>query len=101
MKKDIIIKDQSLLYYVYKKQNNNVILSYVDSHDTERLMNRFHNLISFISNWPFSFTLSKEVRASTMAQRLQWKGHMIQIVEGVCSWSEVKKIRKRSPRCAA
>ena len=32
---------------MYMQQNNNVMFNLLDSHDTERLMNRFHDLDLF------------------------------------------------------
>ena len=36
-------------YTMYMQQNNNVLFNLLDSHDTERLMNRFHDLDKFLS----------------------------------------------------
>lgn len=34
-------------YTMYMQQNNDVLFNLLDSHDTERLMNRFHDLDKF------------------------------------------------------
>ncbi len=44
-------------YTMYMQQNNDVLFNLLDSHDTERLMNRFHDLTFSISSWRSFFTL--------------------------------------------
>ena len=44
-------------YTMYMQQNNNVIFNLLDSHDTERLMNRFHDLNKFYQQLAILFTL--------------------------------------------
>ena len=42
---------------MYMQQNNNVMFNLLDSHDTERLMNRFHDLDLFYQQLAILFTL--------------------------------------------
>ena len=42
---------------MYMQQNNNVLFNLLDSHDTERLMNRFHDLDRFYQQLAVLFTL--------------------------------------------
>ena len=42
---------------MYMQQNNDVLFNLLDSHDTERLMNRFHNLDKFYQQLAILFTL--------------------------------------------
>lgn len=44
-------------YTMYTQQNNNVLFNLLDSHDTERLMNRFHDLDIFYQQLAVLFTL--------------------------------------------
>lgn len=44
-------------YTMYMQQNNNVLFNLLDSHDTERLMNRFHDLDLFYQQLAVLFTL--------------------------------------------
>lgn len=44
-------------YTMYMQQNNNVIFNLLDSHDTERLMNRFHDLDIFYQQLAVLFTM--------------------------------------------
>ena len=44
-------------YTMYMQQNNNVLFNLLDSHDTERLMNRFHDLDMFYQQLAILFTL--------------------------------------------
>ena len=44
-------------YTMYMQQNNNVMFNLLDSHDTERLMNRFHDLDLFYQQLAVLFTL--------------------------------------------
>lgn len=44
-------------YTMYMQQNNNVLFNLLDSHDTERLMNRFHDLDVFYQQLAVLFTL--------------------------------------------
>ena len=44
-------------YTMYMQQNNNVMFNLLDSHDTERLMNRFHDLDIFYQQLAILFTL--------------------------------------------
>ena len=44
-------------YTMYMQQNNDVLFNLLDSHDTERLMNRFHNLDKFYQQLAILFTL--------------------------------------------
>lgn len=44
-------------YTMYMQQNNNVLFNLLDSHDTERLMNRFHNLDIFYQQLAILFTM--------------------------------------------
>ena len=44
-------------YTMYMQQNNNVMFNLLDSHDTERLMNRFHDLDIFYQQLAVLFTL--------------------------------------------
>ena len=44
-------------YTMYMQQNNNVLFNLLDSHDTERLMNRFHDLDKFYQQLAVLFTL--------------------------------------------
>ena len=44
-------------YTMYMQQNNNVLFNLLDSHDTERLMNRFHDLDIFYQQLAVLFTL--------------------------------------------
>ena len=44
-------------YTMYMQQNNNVMFNLLDSHDTERLMNRFHNLDIFYQQLAILFTM--------------------------------------------
>ena len=44
-------------YTMYMQQNNNVLFNLLDSHDTERLMNRFHDLDRFYQQLAVLFTL--------------------------------------------
>ena len=44
-------------YTMYTQQNNDVIFNLLDSHDTERLMNRFHDLDKFYQQLAILFTL--------------------------------------------
>lgn len=44
-------------YTMYMQQNNNVLFNLLDSHDTERLMNRFHDLDLFYQQLAILFTL--------------------------------------------
>lgn len=44
-------------YTMYMQQNNNVMFNLLDSHDTERLMSRFHNLDIFYQQLAVLFTL--------------------------------------------
>ena len=44
-------------YTMYMQQNNNVLFNLLDSHDTERLMNRFHDLDRFYQQLAALFTL--------------------------------------------
>ena len=44
-------------YTMYMQQSNNVLFNLLDSHDTERLMNRFHDLDKFYQQLAILFTL--------------------------------------------
>lgn len=44
-------------YTMYMQQNNNVMFNLLDSHDTERVMNRFHNLDIFYQQLAVLFTM--------------------------------------------
>ena len=44
-------------YTMYMQQTNNVLFNLLDSHDTERLMNRFHDLDLFYQQLAVLFTL--------------------------------------------
>ena len=44
-------------YTMYMQQNNNVLFNLLDSHDTERFMNRFHDLDKFYQQLAVLFTL--------------------------------------------
>ena len=44
-------------YTMYMQQNNNVLFNLLDSHDTERLINRLHNLDIFYQQLAILFTL--------------------------------------------
>lgn len=44
-------------YTMYMQQCNNVLFNLLDSHDTERLMNRFHNLDMFYQQLAVLFTM--------------------------------------------
>ena len=44
-------------YTMYMQQSNNVLFNLLDSHDTERLMNRFHDLDKFYQQLAVLFTL--------------------------------------------
>ena len=44
-------------YTMYMQQSNNVLFNLLDSHDTERLMNRFHDLDIFCQQLAVLFTL--------------------------------------------
>lgn len=44
-------------YTMYMQQNNNVMFNLLDSHDTERVMNRFHNLDMFYQQLAVLFTM--------------------------------------------
>ena len=44
-------------YTMYMQQNNNVLFNLLDSHDTERLINRLHNLDIFYQQLSILFTL--------------------------------------------
>ena len=44
-------------YTMYMQQNNNVLFNLLDSHDTERLMNRFHDLDKFYQQLAVLFPL--------------------------------------------
>ena len=44
-------------YTMYMQQNNNVMFNLLDSHDTERLMNRFHDLDMFYQQLAVLFTM--------------------------------------------
>lgn len=44
-------------YTMYMQQCNNVLFNLLDSHDTERLMNRFHNLDIFYQQLAILFTM--------------------------------------------
>lgn len=44
-------------YTMYMQQNNNVMFNLLDSHDTERLMNRFHDLDIFYQQLTVLFTM--------------------------------------------
>jgi putative uncharacterized protein (fragment) len=57
MKKDEFEYMVNRCYTMYMQQNNNVLFNLLDSHDTERLMNRFHNLDKFYQQLAILFTL--------------------------------------------
>lgn len=44
-------------YTMYMQQNNNVMFNLLDSHDTERLMNRYHDLDIFYQQLAVLFTM--------------------------------------------
>lgn len=44
-------------YTMYMQQSNNVLFNLLDSHDTERLMNRFHDLDLFYQQLAILFTM--------------------------------------------
>lgn len=44
-------------YTMYMQQNNNVLFNLLDSHDTERVMNRFHDLDIFYQQLAVLFTM--------------------------------------------
>lgn len=44
-------------YTMYMQQNNNVMFNLLDSHDTERVMNRFHDLDIFYQQLAVLFTM--------------------------------------------
>ena len=44
-------------YTMYMQQNNNVLFNLLDSHDTARLMNRYHDLVKFYQQLAVLFTL--------------------------------------------
>lgn len=44
-------------YTMYMQQSNNVLFNLLDSHDTERLMNRFHDLDIFYQQLAILFTM--------------------------------------------
>ena len=44
-------------YTMYMQQNNNVMFNLLDSHDTERLMNRYHDLDIFFQQLAVLFTM--------------------------------------------
>ena len=48
-------------YTMYMQQNNDVLFNLLDSHDTERLMNRFHDLDKFYQQLAILFTLPGSV----------------------------------------
>lgn len=80
-------------YTMYMQQNNNVLFNLLDSHDTERLMNRFHDLDIFTSSLPCSLPC-REVPAFSTERRLPWREDTIRTAGGACpgrSW-----IRKRT-----
>ena len=66
---------------MYMQQNNNVMFNLLDSHDTERLMNRFHSLDIFYQQLAVLFTMPGSPC----------------IFYGK-SWS-CRKIRKKQPHC--
>lgn len=70
-------------YTMYMQQNNNVLFNLLDSHDTERLMNRFHDLDIFTSSWPCSLPF-REVRAFIMGQRSPWREVLTRTAAGAC-----------------
>ena len=45
---------------MYMQQNNNVLFNLLDSHDTERLINRLHNLDIFYQQLAISFYTSRK-----------------------------------------
>ena len=47
-------------YTMYMQQNNNVLFNLLDSHDTERLINRLHNLDIFLPAAGNSFYTSRK-----------------------------------------
>ena len=55
-------------YTMYMQQSNNVLFNLLDSHDTERLMNRFRDLDIFYQQLAVLFTM-REARASTTGRK--------------------------------
>ena len=87
-------------YTMYMQQNNDVLFNLLDSHDTERLMNRFHDLDKFYQQLAILFTLPGSP-VFIMERRSQWKALMIRTAEDVCLGVKLKakRIRKKLQRC--
>lgn len=83
-------------YTMYMQQNNDVLFNLLDSHDTERLMNRFHDLDKFYQQLAILFTLPGSL-AFTTERKSQWRVIMTRIAEDVCHGVRLKakSIRKR------
>ena len=71
-------------YTMYMQQNNDVLFNLLDSHDTERLMNRFHDLDKFYQQLAILFHSSGKSLPFIMERRSQWKVPMIRTAEDVC-----------------
>ena len=83
-------------YTMYMQQNNDVLFNLLDSHDTERLMNRFHDLDKFYQQLAILFTLPGSpciYYGTEIAMRVI----MTRIAEDVCHGVRLKakSIRKR------
>ena len=68
-------------YTMYMQQNNNVLFNLLDSHDTERLINRLHNLDIFYQQLAILFTLPGSP-CIYYGTEIAMEGAMIRIAEG-------------------
>lgn len=80
---------------MYMQQNNDVLFNLLDSHDTERLMNRFHDLDKFYQQLAILFTLPGSPCIYYGTEIAMGKALMIRTAEDVCLGVKLKAKRIR------
>ncbi len=87
-------------YTMYMQQNNDVLFNLLDSHDTERLMNRFHDLDKFYQQLAILFTLPGSP-CIYYGTEIAMEGAHDPDAEDVCLGVKLKakRIRKKLQRC--
>lgn len=81
-------------YTMYMQQNNNVLFNLLDSHDTERLINRLHNLDIFYQQLAILFTLPGSP-CIYYGTEIAMEAPMIRIAEGACRGAKSRVMRTR------
>ena len=86
---------------MYMQQNNDVLFNLLDSHDTERLMNRFHDLDKFYQQLAILFTLPGSP-CIYYGTEIAMEGAHDPDCRRCMPWSEIEKRResgKKLQRC--